>query len=498
MALFAGLDRAHGVHITTKKAAEGAKQKGKAFTEHKPVTAELWEQHLKGERGVGIVPIRDDGTVYWSAIDVDVYGGELDHAALEKKLLELRLPLVVMRSKSGGAHLVLFCAEPVPAKFVRVKLAAWAVLIGYAGVEIFPKQDEITRPGDVGNWLNMPYFDHAKTTRYAIWDGKPLSAEEFLTKAATRRVTKEQLASFNTNSEGLFDDGPPCLQHLVTHGFPKGTRNRGLFNIGVLVRFSGSDDWKERLDAANRSYMSPPLSTPEVSTTIKSLSRKQYFYTCSQDPLVSVCNKVLCKQRKYGIGNSDKSVPPVAIDHLVKYLMEPPIYEVTVEGVKFQCSAPQLLSQAAFKLLVMEKVNRIVPTLKASVWEAMIGERLESREDLPAPKDAGPEGQFHAHLEAFCTSRVTANTLDEILLGKPFIDTKANRAYFRSADLIRYLEQQHFRDFPERRIWALLKNNGADHHQFMIKGKCVTAWSIAAPGQQTEGHNIPDMDGDEL
>ena len=405
---------------------------------------------------------------------------------------------MVFRSKSGGAHLVLFCAEPIAAKFVRAKLTAWAVLIGYPGVEIFPKQDEMARPGDVGNWLNMPYFDHANTSRYAIWDGEQLSAEDLLLKAASRRVTYAQLLAFSSGSDDLFDDGPPCLQHLAKHGFPRGTRNRALFNLGVLTRFSCGDDWKERLDDFNRKYMSPPLSTAEVSNTIKSLGRKQYFYTCSQDPIASVCNKPICQQRKYGVGSSEGSNPPVAIDHLVMYESDPPVYEVTVEGVKFQCGGPQLLSQASFKLLVMEKTKRVIPTLKTSVWEAILQERMLSMEVLPAPKDAGPAGQFYAHLDAFCTSRVTANTLDEILLGKPFVDHDTKRAFFRSSDLIRYLSQQGFREFPERRIWALLKNDGAEHHQFMVKGKCVTAWSIAAPKIQTEEHDLPPMEGDEL
>ena len=38
-------------------------------------------------------------------------------------------------------------------------------------------------------------------------------------------------------------DGPPCLQVLTTQGFPEGTRNNGLFNIGIFYRMSNPDDW---------------------------------------------------------------------------------------------------------------------------------------------------------------------------------------------------------------------------------------------------------------
>ena len=30
-------------------------------------------------------------------------------------------------------------------------------------------------------------------------------------------------------------NGPPCLQFLTSKGFPEGTRNNGLFNIGIFL-----------------------------------------------------------------------------------------------------------------------------------------------------------------------------------------------------------------------------------------------------------------------
>lgn len=499
MQLFSGLERAHGVYITSSKSTEGEKQKGRARTEHKPVTVELWQDHLSGKRGIGIVPIRDDGTVLWAAIDIDTYK-DFDLAEVERKLLELQLPLVVVRSKSGGAHLYLFCAEPIPARYVRGKLAEWAALIGHPNCEIFPKQDEITRPGDVGNWINMPYFDHEHTDRYAIWGGEKLSAAEFLDKAATRRVHKAALDNFTLNPDidTIIADGPPCLQHLAQSGFPRGTRNRGLFNLGVLARFACGDEWQSKLDELNQAYMRPPLSTSEVANTQKSLKRKQYFYTCSQDPIASVCSKDICQTRKYGIGTGDLEHAPVRIDNLAVIQSVPPVYVVEVSGCRFECSAEELLNQTKFRLKVMERAQRIIPLLKQKVWDAMLHEKLGEAEMMPAPLDAGPEGQFLAHLETFCSSRVTANTLDEILLGKPYVDEEKGRTFFRSPDLLRYLKQQHFQQFTERQIWAILKRHGCSHHQFMLKGKCVTAWGIPTFKRQTEEFAVPKIESDEL
>ena len=47
---------------------------------------------------------------------------------------------------------------------INLELAAG---IGYGGVEIFPKQREVlVDRGDIGSWLNMPYFEGETSVRY--------------------------------------------------------------------------------------------------------------------------------------------------------------------------------------------------------------------------------------------------------------------------------------------------------------------------------------------
>jgi hypothetical protein len=497
MTLFAGLERAHGVYHPAKKTVAGEKVKGKALTRQEPVTAELWRKHLAGEQGLGVVPIREDGTVVWGVIDVDVY--DLDLPALEKKLTELQLPLVTLRTKSGGAHLYLFCAEPITAQYARAKLTEWAVLIGFPGVEIFPKQTDIARV-DTGNWLNMPYFNAADTTRYAIFDGQPLAAEEFVTFAEGRRVLKAALEAFIIGNDELFDKGPPCLQHLAKVGFPRGSRNRGLFNLGVLARFARGDDWRETVEDFNRLYMQPPLSSTEVLQTIKSVGRKQYFYTCTQEPIVSVCSKEICRGRKFGIGNNDADTAPVVIDQITKIMTTPPMYIVAVEGASIQCSSSDLLSQLQFRRLVMEKTDRIIPMLKGQVWDALLQDKLTNAEKVDAPVDAGPEGQLLSFLQDFCTSWAHANNRDEILLGKPWLNPDDDHYYFRSRDFEAFLEHQHFRSFSGPERWEILRRSGATSEQRSIKGATRNVWRIPMSlfTKQIEEHHTPRIPGDDL
>ena len=102
----------------------------------------MWIDHIEGkDPSLGIIPIRDDSTCIWGCIDIDTY--PLDHKKIIRKIRELKLPLVMCRSKSGRAHVFLFAKEPIKAKLIRDKLIEWAGELGYANCEIFPKQIEI-------------------------------------------------------------------------------------------------------------------------------------------------------------------------------------------------------------------------------------------------------------------------------------------------------------------------------------------------------------------
>ena len=89
---------------------------------------------------------------------------------------------MVCRSKSGGAHIFFFFQDYISAGEFRDKASEISAVLGYGGCEIFPKQEQIlVERGDVGNFINLPYFDEKQTLRYAIKeDGEPASLEEFL------------------------------------------------------------------------------------------------------------------------------------------------------------------------------------------------------------------------------------------------------------------------------------------------------------------------------
>jgi len=493
--LFAGLPRAYGTYQVQKADAKGIKLKGKARTINGEVTTELWERHLEGKQRLGIVPIRDDGTIRFAAIDVDCY--DVNLSELEEQCAEMGLPLVPCRSKSGGAHLYLFGSEDLEATGVRRHLMEWAAALGFPGSEVFPKQDALASTKDVGNWINMPFFDCARTTCYAVVAGHAVGANKFLEVAHKRAVTMPDIEGLQLPQRELLEEGPPCLQYLCRVGFPDGSRNNALFDLGVYARLRyGDHEWEPWVDRFNQQYMRPGTST-EVQNIVRSLRRKTYHYMCDQHPIANHCNKTLCRQRKYGIGSgTDGTEPNILIDYLVKIDSRPPTWYVGVDGKRVELTTDDLMVQDRFRKLCLEQINKIPDRITKKRWDDMVQQLCENIEIVDVPPDAGADGQFMFHLEQYCTGVVQARTKEDILSGKPWTDPDMARTYFRSSDLITYLRQQHFRDFTTRQIWDRLRLIGG-HTQFQLNGKCTQCWWVPEFVRQNEDLPVPRVQPEE-
>lgn len=497
-ALFAGLTRAYGKYSVKGRDPKKNKVNGRALTVQNELTPIEWLEHLDGKQGIGVVPITDDNTCSFAAIDIDIY--DLDFNEIEKKITHLNLPLVMCRTKSGGLHLYLFLLSPTPAIDVRERVTQWAIALGFPGVEIFPKQDYLAGPEDVGNWINMPYFDHTRTTRYGIRNGKGLDLAEFVAYAEEARVELEDTAELELADP---DDGlagaPPCLRTLAANGIPEGTRNNALYNFAVLAKLmdgGGGELWQDTLGQFNTAHMTPPLPLSEVNTLIKSMSKKDYFYKCKDAPCAQVCNKDLCRKADYGIGGNGDD-PGIQIDGLTKICTTPPVWVVQVAGARMQMETDEFMTQAKFGKRCIESINFFPMTLKTNKWKQLINALLRDVREIEAPDDAGTTGQFFYHLEQFCTNRAAANSVDEILMGKPWHDN--GRTHFRSADLLKYLEQQRFRDLKGNQIYAILKQDkDCSHHFKHLRGKGVNYWSVPSFEQQDREFDVPKMPEEEF
>ena len=485
MAIFDGLKEAHGYFKIEKTAANG-KAQGKAGVTREPRTKKLWENHLSGKgNGLGIIPINEDNMCKWGCIDVDQY--PLDHKMLVDKIRKLKLPLVVCRSKSGGAHCFLFSKEWVPAKDMQKSLQHMSAALGYGESEIFPKQIKLHLDrGDVGNFLNLPYYDHENGLRYAILDdGTSAELNEFIDLYEKYAQTPEEVVKLqivDTGETDLMKDGPPCLQILCKQRISEGGRNNGLFNIGVYLRKAYPDSYESEILRYNMEYLSPPLPLPEVNIVAKQLDRKDYAYKCSDAPINAHCNKELCRTRKFGIG---AAVAGATIANLRKYNSTPPVWFMDVNGEPLELDTEALMSQPLFQKYCMEQLNFMPRSVAKQQWESRISTLMTEMRDnesaiIEVSQDASISGQFYDYLEEFCSHLQQAQDKEEILLRRPWTDEEEEVTYFRLKDFESYLKKNKFFEYKSHRIAQRLRDINGDSIVLKIKGRAVRVWKIPA------------------
>ena len=478
--IFNGLEIAYGQYIPGKN-SENGKLGGQAFTKREPLTLSLFTNHLEGkEPSLGVIPIKKDSTCCWGCIDIDSYN--LKHLDLVKRIQQENFPLITCRSKSGGAHLFLFIDGYIKAEIMINKLREIASYLGHSDCEIFPKQSTINvSRGDTGNFLNLPYFGGDATTRYAFdEEGKAVKLEHFLKMVDSYKIKPEDINNIKIQQKNnvFSTDGPPCLEHLVTQGFPEGTRNNGLFNVGVYYRKKEGENWETKVEEFNYKYMKPPLTSSEVQKVIKSINQKDYNYSCKKEPICSHCNSSLCRTKKYGIGN--EYTPEIT--SLRKLDSEPPLWFVDVADKTVECESDELHEQKKFQRRCMDVLNMLPPRVSDRDWTVQINVLLQNVEIIEAPKEAGLTGQMEDLLHDFCTRRGTADNKEEILMGKPW--RNETRIYFRLRDFYTYCIKNNFKAFGRNKIASRLRNMGSKESFFNIKGHGTNVVSI--PGFDIE------------
>ena len=484
MSIFDGLQEAYGTFRIEKQAANG-KAQGKAGVVREPRTMLLWENHLGGRHGIGIIPINEDNNCKCGCIDVDQY--PLDHTLLVSKIRKLDLPLVVCRSKSGGAHCFLFTNDWVTAKDMQKALQCMSAALGYGDSEIFPKQIKLHLDrGDVGNFLNLPYFDAEDGLRYAIKDdGTSATIEEFFEMHKKYAQTLEQVVALQvveTKKSSLLIDGPPCLQILCSNKISEGGRNNGLFNLGVYLRKAYPDSWESEILSYNMQYLEPPLPLNEVNTVAKQCSRKDYAYKCSDAPVNAHCNKELCRTRKYGVG---AAIQGASIANLRKYDSTPPVWFMDVNGEPLELDTEGLLSQPVFQKACMEQLNFMPRSVQKATWESRISTLLTDMKDnesaiMEVAQDASTSGQFYDYLEEFCRFLQQAQDKEEILLRRPWTDEEEGLTYFRLRDFEGFLKKNKWFDYKSHKIAQRLRDIHGESKVLKIKGRPVRVWSVPA------------------
>tara|TARA_A100001011_G_scaffold126355_1_gene133218 strand:+ start:350 stop:1879 length:1530 start_codon:yes stop_codon:yes gene_type:complete len=445
--IFEGLKIAYGQYQKGER-GENGKQKGKAFIVRKQITDDLWQNHVEGKGpALGIIPITESNTCKWGCIDIDEYN--LNHHDLISRIRDFGFPLIVCRSKSGGAHVFLFTREFISAALMQQTLKRIAKVLGYEGCEIFPKQTEIlVERGDTGNFLNLPYYNGTKGLRYAINDtGSSCTLEEFYELYDVCACTRQEVEKIKVEEkkiEEAFPAGPPCLNKLASVGFGEGSRNNALFNIAVYYKQSHPDSWEDKIVEANSKYMDPKLSNSEVQQLIKSVNRKGYDkYRCKDAPINAVCQSGLCRTKRFGVGYGEEEMP--VLGNLTKYKSNPPQWFLDVSGTRIELTSEQLYSPPLFALACLDQANLVVPVPKSRDWKQyFLKPMMQNLQEVEPLESLNPINQITGLLQDWTTNRQSARTMDDIFNKLPFTDEDKEFTYFRMDDFYAFCKKNNW------------------------------------------------------
>jgi hypothetical protein len=283
---------------------ERGKRKASYSTEHEPVTEELWKGHVEGKQQIGIRPENGD-KLKWSCIDIDPANyKEYTSKKYVDIIRDFELPLVPVKSKSGGLHLFIFFSDWADKQKVKDKLEEINKEY-FLSKEVFP----------LNKGVGMPYFNANAAVEYAFDDtNTPLMLGGFLELAEKKKIKPETFYKYKVteyNAETDWRDYPPCVQKVIQEGWT-GDRNNMLFNVCVteMKKAEGNLTVKQLKDVAWErqktifaTHPKGPLKRNESDGTAQSVHNKGYEYFCppKHNFVASICDKETCKLRKLGI-----------------------------------------------------------------------------------------------------------------------------------------------------------------------------------------------------
>ena len=500
--IFKGLNIAYGKFIPEDKNDAGKVQgKNQIIREPNGIPNQLWEDHLSGKASLGIIPIDENNCCRWGCIDIDKYN-EFDHLKLIKKIRKRGLPLIVFRSKSGGAHVFMFFKIPIKASLVQSRLKEFASFLGCANSEIFPKQVKLLLDkGQTGNYLNLPYYNGDNTDRYALDDnGNPCTLEQFYEMHRKYGQNNAETQYLKTKElEDYFKEGPPCLNSLYHNGVPEGGRDETLLNVGVFLKKSGKTELAKDLLNVNDKMCDPPLSQAQVRK-IERQVEKGYDYACNKEPLCSNCNRGECFKRKFGKGEADSEVSPTGLE---MYGCEPPLWFLSLDGVTkpLELETEDLQIQSRFQRKCMEQLKTMPKVIRTDRWHEKISALMSTATETSAP---GNTEMFMEYLKEWCTNKAAALIKEEILNGKPWLNKEANKNrchHFLLKDFEDHLQKKKFTAFNRTKITRKLRNDldGSTKNLRVPKTDGTDAilrvWTIPEFEDETQNVDIkiPDM-----
>jgi len=444
---------------------------------------------------LGIFPLTDDGTCKWGAIDIDV--DNLDYEELLKKIRELKLPLIMFRSKSGRAHVYLFMKNFTSAEEVRLVMKKFASKLGLADKldRIYPMQTELGEK-ETGSWLNLPYFNHEEGSRYAYKDDfDAATIEEFFEihkqyvqeslddylleeiKLPTKKVKytslEELLLPCQKNASKANNNKIPTdigRNDFLLHSFV--WAKRAQTHTKKIEEYKHLDP-KGLLKHFNKNYFKEPLPEDEMEKTIFKSEDKEYKYLCARPKIKKYCDASACTRHICGITPQQASElvgAEEALGQITQYCSDPPIFYESVDVKKDDKGGHKRIRIEMDGSLFLYKdkyLTRLanaghfphdaILDKKSTEFRKMNLARLAIRNYEKAEEEATPEYEFRTLIQDFLNKCTVSVVKSHLLDGACYYNQETKEMDIRIHKLLEYLKAN--RDFrPMRKVCIDLKH----------------------------------------
>ena len=518
--IFEGLSSAYG-QFRKDNNRLAVKVEGKSFIEKKPVTKELWQNHLNGTGpNLGVFPLTREGTCKWGAIDIDV--NNFDYEDLLNRIRKQKLPLIMFRSKSGRAHVYMFMKDFTPAQEVQTVMKKFAGKLGLADKldRVYPMQTSLSK-NDFGSWLNMPYYNQEETSTCAYkdnFDGATIEEffemyDKYVQTDLSQHLVEEVKQNIKKPKEKTLEDFLlPCTKNclkLNNNKIPDENRNDYLLHMytwsmravekGVkkIPEYSKMDA-ETLLKYFNQEYMARPVEEKEIQNTIFKSKDKEYKYLCKKPTITKYCDSSACTRHLCGITplDAEKLVKATqALGKITRYLSEPPIFFESVDvknengsgykRIRIEMQGEDIINKQKWlnKLANQGYFPHIsLHEQKSSDFLVMQYERLENCLNEAADEEASEDFEFKSIIYSFVNKMTVSYNKEDLLKNACYVNKDTHELDFKLPSLMEYLKSNHIKipanqlTLKLKKIMGAKKINGTVYDEVLDKQRSYPTW----------------------
>ena len=466
---------------------------------HRELTEKDYLDHLNGEQSIGVQPCDDNSLAQFGAIDIDDKQHSYSNFPYKKYLdiiAQYKLPIIPVKSKSGGLHLYLFLKEPAKAVFVRGILEKFLFVLKLPpNIEIYPKQTELGQEPD-GTWnngqfINLPYYNKTERVGFNL-DGTTFTFDQFVDVVEANTYSADELEEFAmehmkhvlTGGGEEFSDGPPCLAILTKDKLTDG-RDRFLYNYAVFAKKKYPDNWEQMVVAAPNKYFKSDSngivdwSEEKTKKKLKSWSRNIKGYTCNEDPIHAVCLKAECRGRKFGyLSDKRKSFPALTGLQKITYPEPEYTFNVTLEDGQTTKEVrakniKQIIELDNIRAIIGATADKVPPKIKQDEFQDILDNLFPPKMITSPPKGTTPDELLHQYVLQYLNGP-KAETHAAFKTGAVLIEN--NEAFFGYSDFFNSLKNKE---------WKYSRGKTAENMQRLFEAEFGIQKRF--PGKDTNG-----------